>query len=71
MEKIQDFVLGMGSMTKVRVCVEGRWEKARYTIDITIGDKTITVKDLELCHFCQVMIRDRIEETIFGLTNGK
>ena len=66
-EAERGFVLGE---KQVKI-LEGRWEKARYTIDITIGDKTITVKDLELCHFCQVMIRDRIEETIFGLTNGK
>ena len=32
MEKIQDFVLSMGSKTKVRVCVEGRWEKAGISI---------------------------------------
>jgi len=32
MEKIQDYVLGMGSTTKVRVCVEGRWENAGISI---------------------------------------
>lgn len=44
MEKIQDFVLGMGSTTKVRVCVEGRWEKAGLSIqkDGKGGKKEVT-----------------------------
>ena len=65
-EAERGFVLGE---KQVKI-LEGRWEKARYTIDITIGDKSITVKDLELCHFCQVMIRDRIEDCMKCFCNG-
>ena len=46
MEKIQDFVLGMGSMTKVRVCVEGRWEKAGISIRKN-GQEVLTQKWIE------------------------
>ena len=57
-EAERGFVLGE---KQVKI-LEGRWEKARYTIDITIGDKSITVKDLELCHFSrQVKILIRLD----------
>ena len=46
MEKIQDFVLGMGSTTKVRVCVEGRWEKAGISIRKN-GQEVLTQKWIE------------------------
>jgi hypothetical protein len=46
MEKIQDFVLGMGSKTKVRVCVEGRWEKAGISIRKN-GKEVLTQKWIE------------------------
>ena len=46
MEKIQDFVLGVGSKTKVRVCVEGRWEKAGISIRKN-GEEVLTQKWIE------------------------
>ena len=46
MEKIQDYVLGMGSKTKVRVCVEGRWEHAGVVLRKN-GKEVLTQKWVE------------------------
>ena len=45
MEKLEEHIFGMGTKTKVRVCVEGRWEKAG--IEMRKGKEVLTQKWVE------------------------
>lgn len=47
--------------------IQEHYANAKFTIDIQISGKKITIDNVCLCHECQINLRDQIEEKIYGM----
>ena len=53
-----------------------QYANTRFTLDFVIAGKKYSVDEVILCHECQINLRDKIEEIIYGMDikgfdNGK
>ena len=57
----------MNEVEELQKKVEEQYAKARFTLDFVIADKKYTVDEVILCHECQINLRDKIEEIVYGM----
>ena len=56
--------------------VEEQYANTKFSLDFVISGKKYTIDKVSLCHECQINLRDKIEEIIYGMNikgfdNGK
>ena len=57
----------MNEVEELQKKVEEQYAKARFTLDFEIAGKKYTVDEVILCHECQINLRDKIEEIVYGM----
>ena len=67
MNYIDEVEIKLNEVEELQKKVEEQYAKARFTLDFVIAGKKYTVDEVILCHECQINLRDKIEEIIYGM----
>ena len=67
MNYIDEVEIKLNEVEELQKKVEEQYAKARFTLDFEIAGKKYTVDEVILCHECQINLRDKIEEIVYGM----